>query len=351
MMGRMRVSTTIPQNDLRKIPTAVEEIERDGYDGVVTLDNRHDPFLPLGVAAIHSKQLGLATGVAIAFPRSPMVVAMQSWDLQLASGGRFVLGLGSQIKPHIERRFSTPWSAPAPRMREYIESLRAIWHSWRTGERLNYEGEHYRFSLMTPNFTPEPLDGPPPPITVAAVGPRMLAMAASDADGVRLHAFNTRDYLEQTVFPTLNEKLEARGLGRQNFMVSGGGFVCTGADDEAVAKSLDWVRQRVGFYGSTPSYWPVLETHGLGDLGRELREMTREGRWQELASRIDDDTVRLFAAVGRHDQIKEAIAERFGGLSDGISASASPEIRGDLPPDLIRDLQTIASPFEGFATA
>ncbi len=337
----MKVGTTLPQARLPEVAAAAQKAEQDGYDGVVTLDNRHEPFLALGIAAVNTKRLGLATGIAVAFPRSPMVVAMTAWDLQAASGGRFSLGLGSQIKPHIERRFSTPWSAPAPRMREYIESLRAIWHAWSTSEKLDYQGKYYKFSLMTPNFTPEALAGPPPPISVAAVGPRMLEMAAACSDGVRLHAFNTRTYLEQTVMPILDRGLEARGMDRSQFEVSGGGFLCTGPDDEAVDSRLDWIRKRVGFYGSTPSYWPVLAAHGKEDLGRELRQLTREGKWDELPRRVDDDTVRLFAAVGRHDEIEGAVRERFGGLVDAIGASASADIPGDLPPGLIEDLQAI----------
>jgi probable F420-dependent oxidoreductase len=347
----MRVFTTLPQARLGDVAAAAAQAESDGYDGVVTLDNRHEPFMPLAIAAVSTERIELATGIAVAFPRSPMVTAMQAWDLQTASNGRFVLGLGSQIKPHIERRFSTPWSAPAPRMREYVQALRAIWHAWATGERLSYEGEHYRFSLMTPNFTPEPLDGPPPAVTIAAVGPRMLAMAADEADGVRLHAFCTRRYLEQTVMPLLEERLAKRGRERSSFQISGGGFVCTGPDDQSVAEQVEWVRMRVGFYGSTPAYWPVLEAHDLGDLGRHLRELTRQGKWDELPSQISDDVVRLFAAVGRHDELVAAVEDRFGGVSDAIGASASPDRPGGLPPDLIADLQALPTLFVGFAGA
>ena len=344
----MRVTTTLPQADLQSVPEAVRAIEAAGYDGVVTLDNRHEPFLALAVAAVHSSQLELATGIAVAFPRSPMVVAMTAWDLQAASNGRFVLGLGSQIKPHIERRFSVPWSAPAARMREYIGALRAIWKTWETGERLAFEGEHYRFSLMTPNFTPEPLTSRPPPVTVAAVGPKMLQMAADVADGVRLHAFATRKYLEESTLPLIEARLEERGLSRSRFLVTGGGFVCTGAEDADVAASFEWVRKRIGFYGSTPSYWPVLECHGLGDLGRKLNRMTKDGQWDRLAGEIDDDVVHLFAAVGRHDEIVSAVEARFGGVSDSVAASASSEISGSLPRGVIQDLKGLGCRFAGF---
>ncbi len=337
----MRIVTTIPQNDLNDIPAAVARIEADGYDGVTTLENRHDPFLPLAVAAVHSTTLGLSTGVAIAFPRSPMAVANIGWDLQQASGGRFELGLGTQVRGHNERRFSVPWSAPAPRIEEYVRAVRAIWRTWATGEPLDFEGEHYRFTLMTPNFTPEPLATDPPPITLAAVGPGMLRAAGRVADGVRLHGFCTRAYLEAEVLPQLDAGLAVSGRRRgEGFTVAGGGFVCTGADDEEVARAVEFVRYRIGFYGSTRAYWPVLAQHDLLDLGEQLNHLSKNDGWAQMAGLIDDDVVRLFAAVGRHDEIADAIEERFGGISHSIGASASPEMPSTIPPDVIEDIQS-----------
>jgi probable F420-dependent oxidoreductase len=346
----MRVMTTIPQNDLRLIPEAVRAIEADGYDGVTTLENRHDPFLPLAVAAVNSERLQLSTGIAIAFSRSPMVVANTSWDLQGSSSGRFVLGLGSQVKGHNERRFSVPWSPPAPRVREYVQALHAIWRTWSTGEKLDYQGDHYRFTLMTPNFTPEPIDTPPPPITIAAVGPAMMKVAGEECDGVRLHAFCTRKYLENVVMPRLEKAMASTGRPRETFQISGGGFIATGADDESVAKMFEWIRMRIGFYGSTRAYWPVFEQHGLEDLGEKLNHMSKTNQWDAMTGEISDDVVRLFAAVGRHDELASAVEERFGGIADTISASASSEIDGGLPPALIEDLRRIETPFRGFAT-
>lgn len=345
----MRVVTTLPQNHLGLVPDALQSIEADGYDGVVALENRHDPFLPLAVAAVHSERIELATAIALSFTRSPMTLAHMCWDLQQASGGRFVLGLGSQVKGHNVRRFSVPWTPPAPRMREVIESLRAIWRSWSTGERLNYEGDHYQFSLMTPNFTPEPLQGcAPPPITIAAVGPAMMRLAAAHCDGVRLHAFCTRKYVEDVVLPRLAEGRRPSSVARESFQISGGGFIATGPDEESVAEKLEWVRYRVGFYGSTRAYWPVLKAHGLEELGERLHWMSRNDGWDQMAGAVADDVVRLFAAVGRHDEIARRIEERFGGIADVVSASASPELPSDLPPELIQDIQRIPSAFEGF---
>jgi probable F420-dependent oxidoreductase len=346
----MRVMTSLPQHDLRLIADATARIEARGYDGVTVPENRNDPFLPLAVAAVNSTRIELATGIAIAFARSPMVVANTSWDLQRASGGRFVLGLGSQVKGHNERRFSVPWSAPAPRVREYVQALRAIWRCWQSGEKLDFEGEHYRFTLMTPNFTPPPLETAPPPVTIAAVGPVMMRVAGEVCDGARLHAFCTRKYVENVVMPRLERGMAVAGRARENFQITGGGFVATGPDDAAVARVFEWVRTRVGFYGSTRAYWPVLEQHGLEDLGEKLNHMSKTGKWDAMAAEIDDDVVHLFCAVGRHDQIAKAIEERFGGgVSDAVSDSAPGAGDGAMPPDLIQDLKRIPTPFRGFA--
>jgi probable F420-dependent oxidoreductase len=337
----MRIFTTLPQHDLRKVGPAARAIEAAGYTGVNTQENQHDPFLSLAVAGVATERIELHTNIAIAFARSPMVSANVGWDIASSTGGRFTLGLGSQIKPHNERRFSVPWSAPAPRMREYVQSLRAIWAAWKGDGKLNYEGKHYRFTLMTPNFVPEPYDAPPPRVMIAAVGPAMMKVAAEECDGVNLHPFCTRQYLERRIMPILGEGLAKVGRARESYDIAGGGFVVTGKDDEAVARLLEWVRYRVAFYGSTPAYWPVFEIHGLGDLGRKLNAMTRAGQWDQMAKEVSDDVVHLFAAVGRHDQIAKAITERFGGLVDSIGASANSAKPSDLPPDLLQDLAKI----------
>ncbi len=344
----MRVLTTLPQDDLRAVPAAVSAAENAGFDGVMTLENRHDPFLPLGVAAVASHKITLATGVAIAFPRSPMVVANAAWDLQAASGGRFVLGLGSQVRGHNERRFSVPWTPPAPRMRDYVCALRAIWHAWESGERLAYEGSHYRFTLMTPAFVPEPMDAPPPPITIGAVGPAMLNVAGAVCDGVKLHPFCTRHYAETAVLPRIEQALAARGLPRHAFEIAGGGFLATGPSDAHVAERTEWVRARVAFYGSTRAYWPVLAAHGLEDLGHKLHEMAKAGQWDAMAAEISDDTLRLFAAIGRHDEIVPAIAARFSGVCDALYASTQPGETGGLSPELIQEIQNLPCDFTGF---
>ncbi len=345
----MRIATTVPQDDLRKVKAAVRSIEADGYDIVTTMENKHDPFLPLAVAAVETERVELATSIAISFSRSPMAVANASWDINEASRGRFVLGLGTQVKAHNERRFSVPWTPPAPRMREYIQALKAIWRSWRYGEKLAYEGEHYKFTLMPPYFVPESLGLRTPPVTLAAVGPAMLRVAGEVADGVRLHPFCTPAYMQNTIMPELARGMARSGRDRKSFEITGGGFIATGPDDATVAERREWVRYRVGFYGSTPAYYPVLEAHDLQDLGLKLNRMTKDGAWDELANVISDDVLELFVVAGRHDQIQSRLEARLAGLSDSIYASANSAMPADLPPSLIQDLNRIETPFEGYA--
>ena len=335
----MRVLGSIPAHDLNAVGAAAKEVEAKGFSGISTQENRHDAFLPLAIAATNTSTLELRTSISIAFARSPMSSAMLAWDLQAASDGRFTLGLGSQVKGHNVRRFSVPWSPPAPRMREYVEAVKAIWDCWENDTRLDYQGEHYQFSLMTPNFTPEKLNSAVPKVEIAAVGPVMMKVAAEVCDGVMLHGFCTRKYLEEFVTPRLTAGLNSAGRTRDAFEISGGGFVATGADDESVQKMFEWIRMRVGFYGSTPSYWPVFEVHGLEDLGLKLNEMSKNGQWDDMTGEIPDDVVRLFAAVGRHDELVNAITERFGGLTDIVG------LPDDTPPDVIQDIQAIDCPF------
>src|SRR5580692_9448305 len=263
----MRVLNTLPQADLRQAAASAKASEAAGYDGLLTMENKHDPFLAHAIAAVSTERVELGTSVAIAFPRSPMVVANACWDLQNASRGRFVLGLGPQIRPHNERRFSVPWTAPAPRLREYVQSLHAIWTAWETGNPLRHTGTHYTFTLMPPYFVPPSQHMPMVPITLAAVGPHTLRLAGELADGARLHAFCTRRYLTESILPRLTEGMARTGRDRQTFEISGGGFIATGPDNAAVARMVEYTRGRIAFYGSTPAYWPVLDLHDLGDLG------------------------------------------------------------------------------------
>ncbi|MFT5441011.1 MAG: putative F420-dependent oxidoreductase [Myxococcota bacterium] len=336
--------TSVPAGDLNRVPKAAKASEAGGFHRIAVPENRHDPFLPLGVAAISTEHIELGTSVAIAFPRSPMVVANTAWDLQLSSRGRFVLGLGPQIRPHNERRFSVPWSAPAPRLREYVNALRAIWRCWQLGEKLDFRGEHYNFTLMIPNFSPEPVDVPSVPVSLAAIGPNSLRLSGEVADGVQIHPFCTRSYLEKVCVPLIEEGMAKTGRKRENFEIQGGGFVATGPDDEAVAKAVELVRYRVAFYGSTPSYWPTLDHHDLGDLGRKLNKMTKAGQWDDIAAEVSDDVLARFAAIGRHDEIGAEIDARFGGIVDVIGGEPG------LPRDLIEDIGRLPCGFSRFVS-
>jgi probable F420-dependent oxidoreductase len=347
----MRILTQLPQHDLAQVAAAAKAAEAAGYDGLTTSENKNDPFLAHALAAVATSRASLETSIAISFARSPMAVANASWDLQSASRGRFVLGLGSQVRAHNENRFSVPWTAPAPRMREYVQVLRAIWRTWEKGDKPDFRGAHYKFTLMTPNFTPASTQQPPIPVTIAAVGPAMLRVAGEVCDGVRLHGFCTRKYIDDVVMRELRTGLAKAGRPRERFQISGGGFIATGPDEAAVAKMVEWVRFRVAFYGSTPAYWPVLETHGLHDLGRKLNVMSKAGQWDKMAGEISDDVVRLFAAVGTHRELARAIEGRFAGVCDAVAPSGGYGVHQDLPAGLIQDIQRIPSPFTGHLTA
>ena len=342
----MQIYRNITNIPLGEIADTVPSYEKSGYSGLLTTELKHDPFLPLGVAAVNTKEVNLATGIAVSFLRSPMAVANLGWDLNEASHGRFTLGLGTQIRAHNEKRFSAPWSPPAPRMREYINALKAIWRCWKYGDKLDFRGDHYNFTLMTPEFVPEKSDLALPPVTLAAVGPLMLKTAAEVADGVRLHGFCTQKYYEETIAPKIQQGLSLSNRTRGNFEVSGGGFLATGADNDAVAKAAEIVRYRVGFYGSTPAYWPVLETHGYGDLGRKLNSMTKNGDWDKLAAEITDDVLNLFCVIGRYDELTSLVRNRFSHMCDVISTG----LNEDFPPDLLQELKEIETPFQSFNT-
>jgi len=346
----MRVSTVMPVADWAAIPAAAAQAEADGYDAVQSNELKHDPFIPLAFAALATTRVQLATSVAISFPRSPMIVANLAFDLHRHSQGRYVVGLGTQVKPHIERRFSSVWSHPAARMAEYVQALRAIFQCWENGAPLKFEGEHYRFTLMTPEFSPPPTGLPIPPIAIAAVGPYMLKTAARHCDSVRLHGFATRDYLEKVVLAQLEPELAAAGRSWENFEVTGGGFIATGPNEDEVKKQLEKVRYRVAFYGSTPAYFGVFEQHGLHDLGPKLRAATREGAWDKMAAMVPDDVLDLFVARGTYDELPAALEKRFGGVVDTVALEFLPTDSAETRQRVIKAVQAIPGRFRGFKT-
>jgi probable F420-dependent oxidoreductase len=312
---RFILEAGVSGDDLWRVPAAARRLEALGYTAALSPEINRDAFLPLLIAAEHTTRLQLGTSVAIAFPRAPMIVAQLSWDLQRFSKGRFFLGLGSQVRKHNEERFSVKWTAPVPRMREYIQTLRAIWDSWQTGSKPAYVGEHYRFTYSAPFFNPGPLKQPRIPIAIAAVNPAMCRLAGELCDGVRLHNFCTRTYLEQTILPNIAAGAARAGRSAAAVELSGGGFIATGPDDETVAKMVEWIRRQVSFYGSTPSYLGVLEAHGWGELGAKLNAMSRRGEWDAMAGAIPDEVVHAFATVGRYDEIVPRLRTRFAGIA------------------------------------
>ena len=296
--------------------------EAAGYDGFWSAETSHDPFLPLVLAAEHTERLQVGTGIAVAFARNPMTLAVTANDLQTMAKGRFLLGLGSQIKPHIEKRYSMSWSHPAPRMRELILAVRAIWASWADGSRLAFRGEYYRHTLMTPMFDPGPNPYGNPPVFLAAVGPRMTEVAGEVADGLLAHAFTTERYLREATLPALERGLAAGGRTRADLQISYPGMVVTGIDEEACLESAAVTRKQLAFYGSTPAYRPVLELHGWGDLQTELNTLSKRGAWDDMTLLIDDEMLDTFAVVGTLDTIAAEVRARYGGLVDRFNVYA-----------------------------
>lgn len=315
----MKIETVLPDARLTAIPRLARQAEAFGFDGIAQPELRHDPFVALTLAAPATERVLLATSVAIAFPRSPMVMAYQARDLQDLTGGRFVLGLGTQVKGHIERRFSTVWDSPGPRLREYIESLRAIWDTWQTGAPLNFHGKFYAFSLMTPEFSPGPSAYPPPPVQIAAVNPYNARLAGELCDGLRVHPMTTPEYLRDVLWPAVRKGAARSGRDLGDFAMIGGGFIATGPDEATVQAAREEARYRIAFYGSTRTYLPVLEHHGFEALNPAARRLIAENRWGDLGSIVSDEVLDAFCVSGTYDQIAARVRDRLEGLVDWIS--------------------------------
>ena len=316
----MKVDAGIGTN-LNKIPEQAKALEAAGYDGARTAEMNHDPFFPLLLAAEHTEKIELATSIAVAFARSPMNLANIGHDLNAYSKGRFTLGLGSQIKPHITKRFSMQWGAPADQMRELVLAMRAIWANWYDDEPLEFVGKYYRHTLMTPAFTPEDKEYGAPKVILAAVGPKMTEVSGEVADGMIIHPFSTMPYIESVTLPAIEAGLAKSGRSRDDFELSYSCFVITGRDEQEFAASKKVAQERIAFYGSTPAYKGVLESIGCGDLQGELNAMSKQGRWKEMGTLITDDMLNEFGVMGEPDQIAPQMLSRYGSLIDRTSAS------------------------------
>jgi len=315
----VRIDGGLGGGDLSETARVAEELEAVGYDGALTAETSHDPFLPLVAASQHTDRLELGTGIAVAFARNPMTLANIAYDLQLYSRGRFRLGLGSQIKAHIEKRFSMPWSHPAPRMRELILAIRAIWAAWNDGTPLEFRGEFYRHTLMTPFFNPGPNPYGNPTIQLAAVGELMTEVAGEVADGVILHGFTTERYVREVTMPALERGFATSGRARTDFEVCAPLFVVTGTSDEEFDRARTGTKQQIAFYGSTPAYRGVLELHGWGDLQGELNVRSKRGEWTEMGELITDEILETFAVLAAPEDIPAALLARYGDLVDRLS--------------------------------
>jgi probable F420-dependent oxidoreductase len=315
----MKIDAGLTVTALADVPRLAREVEALGYDGLFTFEGQTDPFLPLVLAAEHTSRTELATGIALAFPRSPMTLAYIGHDLQVQSSGRFVLGLGAQIRTHVEKRYSAPWSHPAARMREMVLALRAIWRSWNEGAKLDFRGRFYTHTLMTPIFVPSASPWGPPRVVLAAVQPRMTEVAGEVADGVLVHPFNSRRFLETCLVPALERGLATAGRTRAECGIACQVLLVTGTTDEEIAQNKQMVRAQLAFYGSTPAYRPVLEAHGWGPLQEELHALTKQGRWGELGDHITEEMLETFAVVGTPEEIPAKLAVRYGGIAQRLS--------------------------------
>jgi probable F420-dependent oxidoreductase len=326
-----------------RIAALVQDAEAAGVDGAWATEVKHDPFIACLVGALHSERITIGTAIAVAFARSPMTVATTAYDLQTLSKGRFTLGLGSQIKPHIERRFSMPRSSPAARMREYILALHAIWDSWETGDRLDFRGEFYQHTLMTPMFSPGANAYGTPKVVVAAVGEQMTRAAAETSDGLLVHSFSTARYLREVTSPVVEEALRSRGLARGDFEISYPAFVATGPTAEALATASRAVRKQIAFYGSTPAYRPVLDLYGWGELHVELNRMSKLGEWDTMTDLIDDNVFAAFAVAGSPGEIGPQLVERFSGVVDRISLYTPSPLDHEVRDQIVADVKASSS--------
>jgi probable F420-dependent oxidoreductase len=307
--------------DLAKIGADAQLLEEAGYSGLVVEETKEDPFVIMALAAAATSKLRLATGVTIAFPRSPTIMALSAWTIQKLSKGRFTLGLGTQVKAHIERRYGMKASPLAPWMRDYVHAVRAVWECWQNGTPLRFESEHYKLSLMVPLFNPGPIEHPHIPIHLAAVNPIMSALAGEVAEGLRPHPVCTPSYIEKVMLPAVRKGAARTGRSLDDFRICMKPLVATAATDEELKQKVRDTRARIAFYASTPGYIACFEHLGLGDLAKEAQALSKQQRWEELSPLISDEILDQFAVIGTHDQIGRRLVARFGGLATNVEFS------------------------------
>ena len=327
----MKIETTLPlgkldpglravaaPRNIRAVADDAHRAEALGYDGILTEETKDDPFIVLALAAQATSRVSLATAVAIAFPRSPAVTALSAWTLQNLSGGRFTLGLGSQVRGHIERRYGMRWSAPGPWLREYVQALRAIWDCWQNGTKLDFQGEHYKLNLMVPLFAPPPIEHPQIPVELAAVNPYMCQVAGEVADGIRAHPIATPRYIAEVMLPAARKGAAKTGRDLAGFTMAVMPLVATAADCAGVEQRARDVRARVAFYASTPAYLAAFEHEGYGEVARNLQALSRAQRWEEMSALVDDEMLDRYAVIGTYDEIAAKLKARYGGLATAL---------------------------------
>ena len=325
----MKLDVALRNYDLSAVPEQAWHAEGIGYDCLWTSETQHDPFLPLAVAANATSRIKLGTSIAVAFARSPMTIAQTAWDLQKASQGRFILGLGSQVRAHIQRRFSVKFEPPGPKLREVVLALRAIWDCWQNGTPLRFEGKFYSFSLMTPFFNPGPIAHPKIPIYMAGVNEYMCRMAGEVCDGLHVHPFHTTKYLREFVHPAVNEGLKASGRSREDFTYATACFVIVGDTEQERSQNAEAVRQQIAFYASTRTYQPVLAAHGWESLSPELHQKSLEGDWKGMSRLITDEILNEVAVSGTYETIGKKLREKYAGLLDRVALYQPYETKAD----------------------
>ncbi len=315
----MKLDTGLMPASLHDAAAAAQKAEDMGFDALWTAETSHDPFFPLVLAAEHTKRIKLGTSIAVAFPRSPMVLAQIGWDLQAQSGGRFILGLGTQVKGHNERRFGVKWEHPGPKLREMIQMIHAIWDCWQNGTRPSFAGTFYNFTLMTPFFNPGPIDYPRPAIYIAGVNEYMCRLAGELCDGFHVHPFHSIKYLDEVVLPNIQRGLEKAGRTRSDISMSSTVFVLTGENRKEIEAAKGPVRQQISFYASTPAYAGVLEAHGWGEAARRLTEKSKRGDWSGMAEEITDEMLEVYTLTATYDELADKVKQKYRGYLDRVA--------------------------------
>ena len=338
-MITFRLDAPLLASDLAAVPQRARDIAERGFDGTFTFEGPHEPFMPLLLAAEHTS-LEIATGVAIAFARTPMTAANLAWDLQHFSKGRFTLGLGSQIRPHVESRYSMPWGKPVSRMREFVQAYHAIFDCWMTGAKLDFRGEFYKHTLMPPMFKPGKLAGPRPKVTLGGVGNNMVECAGEVADGHLVHPLHSQKTLQETTLPALERGLARTGRTRDQLELSAQVLVVSGRDEREQKMVREAVRAQIAFYGSTPAYRHVLDAEGYGELHPELHALSKQGKWMEMATRVDDGLLGRIACVGTPDEAAAQLRARYEGVVQRVALATPIALSGECEAALVTALHS-----------